>query len=186
MNKGFAGKDILLLVVVIAAFSAFAFPRYFWESEKARAAAMDSILAGAELAQDAFYRTWGRFSSDWAELAGLYSVPHVLGVTSRPVEGTPAELYFAFIGPNGKPESDGYIMRLEPAGDPEEASFISARRVGGRYDYTLRRELPFGATNCLAQEPRSVRFCERFTRYMEPLSFVPAQNTPREEAAPLP
>ncbi len=186
MKKGFAGKDILLLVAVMAAFSAFAFPRYFWEAEKTRAEAVDSILAGVQLAQDAFSRAQGHFSADWADLSDLYSVPHVLGVTSRPVEGTPAELYFAFIGPNGKPESDGYIMRLEPAGGPEEASFVSARRVGGRYDYTLRRELPFGATLCLAQDPRGMRFCERFTRYVKSVSFVPARNAEPEESVPQP
>lgn len=173
MKKGFAVKEMLLLVLILAVFAAFAFPRYFWESEKKRAADMDALLADVQLAQEAFARTNGHFAAQWGELAPLLSVPQMLGVLYRPVEGTPAEMYFTFTGPRGKPEPGGYIVRLNPSAGPEDSSFVAARRVGGRFGYTLRRALPYGPTRCEAQAPRSARFCARLMPYLQAESFVP-------------
>ena len=80
MKKGFAVKEMLLLVLILAAFAAFAFPRYFWESEKKRAADMDALLADVQLAQEAFARMNGRFTAEWGASAPLLSVPRALGV----------------------------------------------------------------------------------------------------------
>lgn len=173
MKKGFAVKEMLLLVLILAAFAAFAFPRYFWESEKKRAADMDALLADVQLAQEAFARMNGRFTAEWGALAPLLSVPQTLGVLYRPVEGTPAEMYFTFMGPHGKPEPEGYIVRLDPSAEPEEPSFVVARRVGGRFEYALRRMLPYGPTQCEAQTPQSERFCKRLEQYLQAESFVP-------------
>ena len=187
MKKGFAVKEMLLLVLILAAFAAFAFPRYFWESEKKRAADMDALLADVQLAQEAFARMNGRFTAEWGALAPLLSVPRALGVLYRPVEGTPAEMYFTFMGPHGKPEPEGYIVRLEPAPGPQETAFVAARRVGGRFEYVLRRMLPYGPTRCEAQTPQSERFCKRLEQYLQAESFVPqepapGENTPQESA----
>ena len=187
MKKGFAVKEMLLLVLILAAFAAFAFPRYFWESEKKRAADMDALLADVQLAQEAFARMNGRFTAEWGALAPLLSVPRALGVLYRPVEGTPAEMYFTFMGPHGKPEPEGYIVRLEPAPGPQETAFVAARRVGGRFEYVLRRMLPYGPTRCEAQTPQSGRFCKRLEQYLQAESFVPqepapGENTPQESA----
>lgn len=173
MKKGFAVKEMLLLVLVLAAFAAFAFPRYFWESEKKRAADIDALLADVQLAQEAFARTHGQFTAAWGALAPLLSVPQTLGVLYRPVEGSTAEMYFTFMGPHGKPEPDGYIVRLDPSAEPEEPSFVAARRVGGRFEYTLRRMLPYGPTQCEAQTPPSERFCKRLEQFLQADSFVP-------------
>lgn len=70
-------------MVVIACFAAVAFPRYFWEKEKARALATDAILADAEIAQDSFMRINGQFAADWTELSRYFSVPAILNVTTR-------------------------------------------------------------------------------------------------------
>ena len=187
MKKGFAVKEMLLLVLILAAFAAFAFPRYFWESEKKRAADMDALLADVQLAQEAFARMNGRFTAEWGALAPLLSVPRALGVLYRPVEGTPAEMYFTFMGPHGKPEPEGYIVRLEPAPGPQETAFVAARRVGGRFEYVLRRMLPYGPTRCEAQTPQSERFCKRLEQYLQAESFVPQEpapggNAPQESA----
>lgn len=187
MKKGFAVKEMLLLVLILAAFAAFAFPRFFWESEKKRAADMDALLADVQLAQEAFARMNGRFTAEWGALAPLLSVPRALGVLYRPVEGTPAEMYFTFMGPHGKPEPEGYIVRLEPAPGPQETAFVAARRVGGRFEYVLHRMLPYGPTRCEAQTPQSERFCKRLEQYLQAESFVPqepapGENTPQESA----
>ncbi len=166
MNKGFTIKAMLILVAVIAGFSAFAFPRYFWEKEKARAEVMDVVLSHAELAQDYFIRLNGRPSSDWSELKKYFVLPRLLNVHVREVEGTPAELYLAFIGPNNKPEADGFILRLEPAAQLQEPAFISSRRIGGRYNYQLIRPMFASKTICEGQDEKSERFCELFSSYL--------------------
>lgn len=91
------------------------------------------------------------------------------------------------MGPHGKPEPEGYIVRLEPAPGPQETAFVAARRVGGRFEYVLRRMLPYGPTRCEAQTPQSERFCKRLEQYLQAESFVPqepapGENTPQESA----
>ena len=78
-------------------------------------------------------------------------------------------------------------MRLEPAPGPQETAFVAARRVGGRFEYVLRRMLPYGPTRCEAQTPQGERFCKRLEQYLQAESFVPqepalGENTPQESA----
>lgn len=187
MKKGFTIKALLVLVVVIACFSSVAFPRYFWEKEKARALAMDAILSDAEIAQDYFMRLNGHFSQDWASLTRYFSVPAVLNVTASAVEGSPAELYLAFIGPNGKPETDGYIVSLQENLSQEEPFLLSARRIGGRFNYQLDRPMLSGQTICRGQDEKGNMFCEHFSPYLvrEHIRFVPSslEDTPENARA---
>lgn len=183
MKKGFTIKSLLILVAVITCFAAFAFPRYFWEKEKVRALAVDAILADVEIAQDYFMRLHGRFAADWGDLARYFSVPAILNVTAQKVEGTPAELYLAFIGPNGKPEADGYILRLEQGPSGQEVSLLSARRVGGRYNYQLVRPMLTGQTVCQGQDERGNKFCSLFSPYLvrEHIRFISSPASLPEE-----
>lgn len=179
MKKGFTIKALLILVVVIACFAAVAFPRYFWEKEKARALATDAILADAEIAQDSFMRINGQFAADWTELSRYFSVPAILNVTARAVEGTPTELYLAFMGPNGKPETDGYILRLEYGVSEQEPAVLSARRIGGRFNYRLLRPVLSGQTVCQGQDEKGKKFCAMLAPYFvrEQIRFVPAAQS---------
>lgn len=188
MKKGFTIKAMLILVAVIAGFSAFAFPRYFWEREKSRAEVMDVVLSNAEIAQDYFVRVNGYFALDWAELKKYFVLPRVLNVHVQAVEGAPAELYLAFIGPNNKPEADGYILRLEPAVDAQETPFISARRVGGRYNYQLVRPMFSSHTLCNGQDEKGERFCSLFSSYLtqQNVRFVSFQSRPNVPGAEAP
>ena len=186
MKKGFTIKSLLILVAVITCFAAFAFPRYFWEKEKARALAVDAVLSDAEIAQDYFMRLHGRFAADWAALARYFSVPSILNVTAQEVGGTPAELYLAFIGPNGKPEADGYILRLEQAPSAEEPARLAARRVGGRYNYQLVRPMFTGQTVCQGQDERGNKFCSLFAPYLqrEHIRFISKPFSSEKPASP--
>lgn len=191
MKKGFTIKALLVLIVVIACFAAVAFPRYFWEKEKARALAMDAVLSDAEIAQDYFMRLNGHFSQDWAGLKRYFTVPAILNVTASEVEGSPAELYLAFIGPNGKPEADGYIISLQENLSQEAPFSLSARRIGGRFDYRLERPMLSGQTVCHGQDKKGKDFCSLLAPYLvrehirfiqEPSSLPPESEGPRSSA----
>lgn len=183
-NKAFTLLDLLILVIVVGGFALLAFPKYFWELEKSKALAVNTFLFNAVIAENDVYTDTRAFTQDWNELTPFLVMPSAkIARVSQPDNHNDR---FFELAP-GKKQADGFNVGLL-VGEEKQSGSVSAVRSGSAlYEYTLVRTFPEGTLSCLAENKRSVKFCERFLAYDLDLTAdagleAPAPDEARPEA----
>ena len=128
-NKGFTLIELLVVVLIIGILAAIALPQYFKAVEKARGAEALSLLGALAGAQQRYYLT----HDDYATTLG------VLDLDFTNADGSTASGSVMY--------TRNFTITLSDTVNTNAAG-ITARRVGGRYPYTLTKSYNSGAVGC--------------------------------------
>lgn len=183
-KKAFTLLDLLILVIVVGGFALLAFPKYFWELEKSKALSANTFLFNVVIAENDVYTDTHAFTQNWAELEPFLVMPSAkIAQVSAPDDKN--DRFFEFAA--RKKNADGFNVSLL-LGENKQGGSVSAVRSGSAlYEYTLVRVFPEGTLSCLAENKRSVKFCERFLAYDLNLTADTGLQAPQAEAsAPAP
>lgn len=172
MKKGFSIKDLFILVLVVGAFAFFAFPKYFFEMEKSRAAGAEAVLVSVLLAENEYYLRHKQYSEDWSLINPYLAVPGSLGMTRVSNASSGQTQFYVFVSRRGKPSADGFAFTLRTQEEGQLVTISAERSGGARYEYRLEKELPEGKTLCVPQSGRDDKICTWFTSYADSLTLM--------------
>ena len=127
-NKGFTLIELLVVVLIIGILASIALPQYFKAVEKARGAEALSLLGAIAGAEQRYYLTQDKYTTNFQELD------------------------LDFLNANGTPVSGSTMntknFTLTLSGQTGNDAGITAVRAAGRYTYTLTKSHNTGAVGC--------------------------------------